>query len=411
MPERTGVDEPDVITELTGLRTALEGVVTQPDLDVVVPATRRRRRNRTLRTGAVAAVAAAVLAVVVPLQLFGGDADAPPAGPATDLAELLPGRSFFAQEVEFAGQRGSIVLHTCSRGLVDKRCDYRMAVTTDRGETWQVRDLPLEDTSSGTRDHAPKAYLLGEDAIVLNQVDGDGRWLSTDGGENWDAVPQAAEGSVDTVPEDAALGFRCAGVETCGEFRPIVIRHDGTSAWLAQGRPAGLDMTKARQAQTGLRPYAATDGSLWLTGDQPYVSRDRGRTWAAVRLPAPGTLALSTVDGNVVYAVVYGGSAQSVWRSTDGARSWQRLPVPDGIWTAVPTADGGALLADERTERLMRLDAGPTAAADADVGLDAARMVRPAGDGIFATASDGSYVGSWVSPDGEHWIKASRNPE
>jgi BNR/Asp-box repeat len=247
------------------------------------------------------------------------------------------------RDIDFADDRnGYAIRYTCTNTPISCTRDL---LSTEDGEHWVLRSLP-----SGVRlgTGSGRLRVLGprQLAIADLSVPGQERWYSADAGQTWQQVPGTPEDTVEAIPAGGLLDFVC---------------HRGTSRWIncvktslvvtlpESGRLATLANQPGLELMHADRLSAAADGSWWVPGLLPAtgrwavaVSRDAGRTWSVVPLPGsqgPPLVGLRvTVAREAVYAVGVGrlpGSGDSedglisIFRSTDGGRTWQQT------WRAV----------------------------------------------------------------------------
>jgi photosystem II stability/assembly factor-like uncharacterized protein len=228
----------------------------------------------------------------------------PPA--ASVVREVAVSPDFAADGTVFAGTNGVGVFRS-----------------TDGGDTWNelMGGLPAGVKTRRIRfspDHAV-------DGTVFLATWSSGLLRSTDGGDTWSAV--GAGLTTDTLrglalsPHFAADGVVLVGTGGAGLFRST----DGGLTFVDAG--AGLPPGEAREVET---VAFAPDGSLALLGAMDgglFLSRDGGASWvdsgAPLVVPARD-LAFSPVWSSDGTAWV--GTHDGVWRTRDGARSWERLP-------------------------------------------------------------------------------------
>jgi photosystem II stability/assembly factor-like uncharacterized protein len=144
---------------------------------------------------------------------------------------------------------------------------------------------------------------------------------SVDGGSNWTALGNIA--GVNTI----ALDPTSASTLYCGTGHGVMRTTDGGKTW----NPAGL----FNIAVNVLAIDPQTPSTLYGSGNDDiiYKSGDGGATWrpASVGIPGGASIAFITVDPltpSTLY-VMTGGRWGSLYKSTDGGRSWTLVnPVP-----------------------------------------------------------------------------------
>jgi hypothetical protein len=338
--------------QLATTRDCLQRQIRQPELARVRARADQLRHRRAGLTGA-ASVLALVLVIGLAAVFVGGLHRGPEPvatsgpdgsrwsgggltvfglnGPVLDLPGTLA-------DVEFADPDDGYAL------AVDcpaDPCTLALAGTNDAGHTW-------------TREALPTTTARAADVPRLMAVDGglflagpDTAWYRPTGGTGWQSVANA-DPDLEAVPAGGRLGL---WPDTCG---------GDLLAWQSSGRRARLAGAPGLTVcSVAVRPGA--DGAWWVGGRQDdaptvAVSRDDGRTWIVIRLPAgPGTAVLSAL-GNRVFATVVterGGdpypetlTVPAVYRSVDSGPFTPYLTTPATlIGDVVPLLDGRLLAA------------------------------------------------------------------
>lgn len=209
----------------------------------------------------------------------------------------------------------------------------RVFASRDRGRTWTRSDAGIPDAATIVD------FARTSDGVYA-AAEVSGLFVSRDGGTTWSAISSPSPDGVLTAlasTTDALL----AGTRRSGVFAS----RDAGKTWTASSDGL-LNAEIRRLLVIGERVFAATNGGLFvrdagtswrhLTGagqvntvvaagsdlflaDIPGVmrSRDEGRTWERVyEGSTPHNLA---VDGNEVFAMLYGAG---VVRTRDGGRTW-----------------------------------------------------------------------------------------
>jgi photosystem II stability/assembly factor-like uncharacterized protein len=285
-------------------------------------------------------------------------AAAPAAAPVSGSA--LPADATPTEEVYFTdADHGFVLAQSCPPGGA---CAVWLAVTADGGRSWRGNPAPAKHGGDATMGPRLRMRVLDATRVVLDSYDypHGKRWFTADGGKTWAELAQQPTETVEEVPAGSPAttdNRRQDGIDV------VVLRRDGTSARLAN-HPAAA----ANALDTAVTD--AADGSLWIKGaemrsDQQrnwvFVSRDRGRNWVEVPLPAGytggtgGVPDLVDQHGRIVYAV--DGSGHRAWRTRDDGRSWQQLtlslPKSAGDNAIIGFADGngGLIVSDLTTEK------------------------------------------------------------
>ena len=168
----------------------------------------------------------------------------------------------------------------------------------------------------------PILIAAGAGAVVVLAV---GAWLQF--GRAGDAGSQALFRF--QTPDVHSLAFDLTDPATLyfGSHSGLLVSHDAGLHWQA-GTLTGVD---AMQQAIGLgsqeRRYIAGHGAF-------YVSTDGGQTWQSQPNNLPSldlhTFAGSPTDPNRLYAIPAG---LGLWRSTDGGATWSEGTMPDGANT------------------------------------------------------------------------------
>jgi hypothetical protein len=404
--------------DFTGLEQAARSAFKPHYPDVVRRAGRRRRHARTAGAAAVA-VAVAAAGGGATLVLRRGD-------PATGISSPTPSASPFIAPQLPPGtaivRRGTPAVgdidhlyETFSRCVADT-CTQHVAVTADRGRTWQTCDIPPADGSHGpVWAVAPLTLVRNGDGTWRTGEAEPGWWASTDGAKTWRAI---TIGEVDAIP----AGWRViAGGSRVIAADPAT----GEVVRLRAAPPPKLAVVAATPPDAGIwvSGYARSDAQeLVGEGSMVSVSRDGGRTWTSHTLSEPleeggaytnGSAVIATADGRTVYAVGRLGADLRIHRSTDGGVTW----APTGARTRI----GASALIDAA--------AGPDGTLELAVwvpGQDALRRYRStdggatvekigSAPGAYARAVSGGLVEMygpdrgviWVRPDGGEWTKVT----
>jgi photosystem II stability/assembly factor-like uncharacterized protein len=230
----------------------------------------------------------------------------------------------------------------------------------DDGEHWTSSTLPLPGG------HSVEALTLdpGSPERVWAVSTG-GLFRSDDGARSWTSSPALAQEIYCIVFDGKRPGTMYAGsyydVEY-GGFYPEPYAYGGS---IFVSRDSGANWTKrTRDIGSSVLAIATDpfhDGVLYVgTYTGVFRSADDGVTWQGPSLGLPPSAILTLVADPVrpgrLYAAIYGGS---VYRTTDGARTWhvfssglgslQARPLvisPDGRWLHAGTYGGGVFELD-----------------------------------------------------------------
>lgn len=334
--------------------------------------------------------AAAVLLAALAMARFGGGAVGPGAGSGS------PGPTFdvtgaLAAQVDQAGL-------TRTGGIWAVEGSY-LLTSTDNGATWRAGSFPAANA-----DNLPleAVYVLDQDhawALTPDTSNGGpaGQAIvgtlsrTSDGGRTWQSTPVSGdfdcqEASLSFV--NAERGFMmCAVPSTPGPSGPlaqsllsakegsgtVLATDDGGASWSVAGSAPGLS-----------EDFTASDAdTLWsvpdtisseLTGVYLYVSRDGGRTWAAVPLKGlasvPANTQVAVQAGPVFWDASNGAIAVGVdqccsidtiaiwfYRTSDGGRTWSvsKEPRPYPLDPFAPNAAVGRVWAVIGIDSLFNL--------------------------------------------------------
>ena len=229
-------------------------------------------------------------------------------------------------------QKGNVPKTSGLRGLVARAEDdvivvgeYGMiAITRDRGDSWEVADSPVNHCLYRILDAAGALWAVCDSGVIR----------SDDEGQSWERVHRSAR------------MLKCESVD-----RRIFFFGDGMYVWDGSSY---TEVDVAREAPlTGLAP--APDGTLALIGDGGQVfCSDDGLDWTRVRTPTDADLEDIVVVPDGLVAV---GSGGTVLFSED-ARSWELIDVGvnDHLWSALPVR--GGLLVGCPGGKILRFEGG-----------------------------------------------------
>ena len=268
--------------------------------------------------------------------------------PAARESRTEPSDWWFAQRAYPAGEISP-----------DKVADVRTEVLLRRG-------APGTSANLGWRQEGPfniggrvtaLAAKSGSDLLYMGAADG-GVWRSTDGGVHWtnrsDGVSLTSIGALALHPGDTNVLL----VGT-GEANSSVDSYDGNGVWITRDGGAtwatlGLGETRRIGAVRfdpldPSRLYVGAMGSQFSTGPDRgfYRSTDGGATWQRTLFVNDSTgvsdIAVNPVHPDTIYASTWervrhytyrraAGPGTGIWRSTDRGTTWNRLtsglPVP-----------------------------------------------------------------------------------
>ncbi len=231
---------------------------------------------------------------------------------------------------------------------------------------------------------------------------GGGVWKTEDGGVSWKNVTdgQLGVGSIGAVavaPSDSNVVWAGTG-SACprGNVSPgdgVYRSTDAGQSWQHAGLREAGQIGRIRVHPTDPdRAWVAALGHIFGPNDERGVFRttDGGRSWQKVLFVSDRAgavdLALDPVNPRVLYAATWrverkpwtltsGGEGSSLWRSTDGGDSWERLTdgLPQGelgrigvavsparpqrVWALIEAEEGGLYRSDNGGKSFRRVNA------------------------------------------------------
>ncbi len=306
-----------------------------------------------------------------------------------------------------------------------------VAVSTDAGDTWQIRDLGLTlrsvqeltvDPSTGalyaesslgslqvSRAGKPwrsliqspfeagakvsafsvpvaKVRFRPEDPSTVYTLAYNQQWKSVDGGATWTALGRNSPFLEDLAFDPADSGV-LYGASEKGVYRSI----DQGAVWTPLGGP---------EADTVLLPRP---GTILAGGCGISQSTDGGATWREVLSCQPQGHALRRLvrrmiakpaDSNIVYAQMVDGTVHQIYKSQDGGATWSLLVGADAL--AFDPIHPRTLYASRGNDLIKSTDEGRTWQAISSVGTPLRDLViDPASPTTFyALASTGKLLRS-----------------
>lgn len=252
----------------------------------------------------------------------------------------LPGRSVIA--LATPGENAAL-FYAAARGEGVYRSE-------DTGLNW-AQVLPA-GVSSLLLDPADERRLWAglEPAGLFRSDDGGQTWqdlspglLAAPGADDWDSLqPQGEPGVATLAAVPARPGALLAGIQVGGLLRSV----DGGASWSPAGEGLNRDLH-------GLAVHPR-DPRFWLaaTGGGVYRSADGGGTWAEASqgLSLSYILAVQVLPSGVCLAVGAGvapgnwveNDRSVMYRSADGAETWQAVALPQADYLTALAADAHA---------------------------------------------------------------------
>jgi photosystem II stability/assembly factor-like uncharacterized protein len=220
--------------------------------------------------------------------------------------------------------------------------------TQDGGRHWtRIESTPSENTGEihfqSERDGWITANFCANAFVCQGAV-----WHTTDGGRTWTPSPDSfGGGEFFAVTGDAVL----LGVQGFDPPAPGIARLD-----LRTGQWSAAD-TAMRQPLRAI-DFVDRNRGYALARSRLLVTDDGGATWSP-RDAAPSFDSIYALGGGVVWgATICCSDAGAVFRSIDGAATWQERPVPFGQPLALQAFDAERAIVSSSHEGLWRTDDG-----------------------------------------------------
>ncbi len=311
------------------------------------------------------------------LAVLGAVSLAESSAPAIRTSAAYPARLAAKAPLLHATRAGSRLVAVGDFGIV--------LLSDDAGRNWrQAKSVPVRSmlTAVSFVDDR-RGWAVGHGGVVL---------ATLDGGENWSMMHSAG---ADVSLLSVWFGDAAHGIAV-GAFGFAMETRDGGRTWKRIPVGQGEDADRHLNAI-----FAGNDQTLYLAAEAGtvFVSRDRGQSWSASRLPYNGSMwgGIALRDG----PVLVWGMRGHVLRSDDAGRSWTEVAtgtdrsfsggaqfsngtiVLAGLGGAVATSrDGG-----RRFQTSIRPDRGSyTAIVEAPGG----RAILAGGSGVLDAGTPGT---------------------
>jgi hypothetical protein len=273
--------------------------------------------------------------------------------------------------------------------------------STDDGATWQQIDRKLGALVPLRGDSLFATGFYDEGGSLFHSTDRGTSWTSSPG----ESVARLARGEDDEVFGLGSQYYRSAGLQRLSGDR--------------------LSWTPRREEPV-LAMFEAARGEWWIsTGASVHRSTDRAVTWTehAEGLTAMHVSRLGTSDGTTIFAVA-GSRAddpfgdvpfgESLFRSMDGGRRWERLFVGIYDWLQVERSFACVLRARSSTEisAIYSFDAGASwdsvsIAADDVAHGGVTALLAPDGSALIAAAWHDASTIDRSTDRGASWTRSS----
>lgn len=344
-----------------------------------------------------------------------GVADVP--SPRIPSATGLPG---WSHSTGFAADgSGFTLLAECG----DTGCRQHVAVLDSGARRWRTATSPLPDlppdagVTAGLTVLGPGRALITEGIAPVDRPDR--TWFTADAGRTWQRGTTRPTGGTATVPDGAPLLTQCLKVGSddheCVRNRLLtVLPATGEHRVLSAGPPLHGILSPAGDI---------TRNALFVAGEDPEtglpalaVSEDRGRTWRTTRMTdaADGRPPFVVAGPSALYAVQPGqlparegvkNGLVALHRSSDGGNTWTR------VWSyrkgVEPLSVLGLVAADDHSLTVYG-ERGVWRSTDGARTFEGTRGAGPAGSvrrtpiGWLWTDSYGNGAHR-ISADGVHW--------
>jgi hypothetical protein len=259
----------------------------------------------------------------------------------------------------------------------DLEGEWHLSVSIDGGETWAVRQsFPREvyrvsvaaPERSGTLYLACESFGYPQKKVVIERITERGAAMEEYVPEGLAVVQDGTYiGVLTTLQADPLAPGRLYGLVTAERcctgdifalYQALWRSDDGGRNWVRLAPPLSGSCTYPEMQ------VDASDSSVYVTcGSELFKSTDAGESWRAADFPN-GERLWNLQTGAGAPAVLYGNRLGAIWRSVDGAATWQRSgAVPEGADARFLTphpVDAQVLLASTRDGIAKSKDGGVT---------------------------------------------------
>lgn len=263
---------------------------------------------------------------------------------------VLLGAAWAAQRIVAVGERGIVV------------------VSDDGGQSWRQKQTPVSVSLTAVRfADAKHGVAIGHGGTVLTTADGGTSWeRRLDGKQAAQLTLAAARASGDAAQVKAAERLVADGADkpffdvvmfdaqrllVVGAYGLAFLSEDGGARWAPW--MTHLDNPKA------LHLYAARqrDGLLLIAGEQGLLLRSTDGGKSFQRVPSPYRGSFFTAELSVAGDMVVAGMRGNAWHSADRGDTWTQISAagPSSLAASALAADGAVLLANQAGV-VMRLE-------------------------------------------------------
>jgi hypothetical protein len=220
-------------------------------------------------------------------------------------------------------------------------------------------------------------------------TDGDGLYISTDGGVSWKQDTSLDCVNIAHIRPDR---YRQQGLFVASLCHGLYWSPDAGLTWKGMGKGiATFFVTDVVQPRSGVLVVSTRDKGL-------YRSTDDGVSFAALRTPG---MSYEWLASDSAKGTLYAAGGRSLIRSTNGGDSWSAVPLPAGATISglavtaqgrlvVGTVSQGVLLSKDLGVSFIRLRAGSSSSSITALGI--------VGGAIFYGSAEGE-LGTWTTAE------------
>jgi hypothetical protein len=257
--------------------------------------------------------------------------------------------------------------------------------SSTNGQTFARLSSSLDDLNVHTAAVLPSGrWFLG--------TDGDGLYMSTDGGVSWKQETSLDCVSIAHIRPDR---FHQQGLFVASLCHGLYWSPDAGLTWKGMGKGIGtFFVTDIDQPRSGTLIVSTRDKGL-------YRSTDDGVSFAALRTPG---MSYEWLASDSTKGTLYAAGARSLIRSTNGGDSWSAVTLPTGATLSglavtaqgrlvIATISQGVLLSKDLGASFVRLRAGSSSASITALGLVGGTAFYGSAEGELGTwATSGSFL-------------------
>lgn len=257
--------------------------------------------------------------------------------------------------------------------------------SSTNGQTFARLSSSLDDLNVHTAAVLPSGrWFLG--------TDGDGLYMSTDGGVSWKQETSLDCVNIAHIRPDR---FHQQGLFVASLCHGLYWSPDAGLTWKGMGKGIGtFFVTDIDQPRSGTLIVSTRDKGL-------YRSTDDGVSFAALRTPG---MSYEWLASDSTKGTLYAAGARSLIRSTNGGDSWSAVTLPAGATLSglavtaqgrlvIATISQGVLLSKDLGASFVRLRAGSSSASITALGLVGGTAFYGSAEGELGTwTTSGSFL-------------------